>query len=87
MIGSEGTLGFVSRATYNTVPEWAHKARLSRSPARAGARAGAEARRGRAARAGPDGAAARPGRPRLRRGRCLRAARAHLFDGALVAPP
>ena len=25
MIGSEGTLGFVSRATYNTVPEWAHK--------------------------------------------------------------
>jgi D-lactate dehydrogenase len=26
MIGSEGTLGFVSRATYNTVPEWAHKA-------------------------------------------------------------
>ncbi len=29
MIGSEGTLGFVSRATYNTVPEWPHKARLS----------------------------------------------------------
>jgi D-lactate dehydrogenase len=26
MIGSEGTLGFVSRATYNTVPEWPHKA-------------------------------------------------------------
>jgi FAD/FMN-containing dehydrogenase len=26
MIGSEGTLGFVSRATYNTVPEWKHKA-------------------------------------------------------------
>ena len=25
MIGSEGTLGFVSRATYNTVPEWKHK--------------------------------------------------------------
>ena len=25
MIGSEGTLGFVSRATYNTVPEWPHK--------------------------------------------------------------
>ena len=28
MIGSEGTLGFVSRATYNTVPEWPHKVRL-----------------------------------------------------------
>ena len=27
MIGSEGTLGFVSRATYNTVPEWPHKVR------------------------------------------------------------
>ena len=26
MIGSEGTFGFVSRATYNTVPEWPHKA-------------------------------------------------------------
>lgn len=26
MIGSEGTLGFVSRATYNTVPEWPFKA-------------------------------------------------------------
>ncbi|KAL4426062.1 hypothetical protein ABPG77_007858 [Micractinium sp. CCAP 211/92] len=26
MIGSEGTLGFVSRVTYNTVPEWPHKA-------------------------------------------------------------
>jgi FAD/FMN-containing dehydrogenase len=26
LIGSEGTLGFVSRATYNTVPEWPHKA-------------------------------------------------------------
>ncbi|GBF96948.1 glycolate dehydrogenase [Raphidocelis subcapitata] len=26
MIGSEGTLGFVSRATYNTVPEWPNKA-------------------------------------------------------------
>jgi D-lactate dehydrogenase len=26
MIGSEGTLGFVSRATYNTVPEWSNKA-------------------------------------------------------------
>ena len=25
LIGSEGTLGFVSRATYNTVPEWPHK--------------------------------------------------------------
>lgn len=25
MIGSEGTFGFVSRATYNTVPEWPHK--------------------------------------------------------------
>jgi D-lactate dehydrogenase len=25
MIGSEGTLGFVSRATYNTVPEWPNK--------------------------------------------------------------
>ena len=25
IIGSEGTLGFVSRATYNTVPEWPHK--------------------------------------------------------------
>ncbi len=28
MIGSEGTLGFVSRATYNTVPEWPHKVRM-----------------------------------------------------------
>lgn len=28
LIGSEGTLGFVSQATYNTVPEWPHKARL-----------------------------------------------------------
>ena len=28
MIGSEGTLGFVSQATYNTVPEWPHKASL-----------------------------------------------------------
>lgn len=27
MIGSEGTLGFVSQATYNTVPEWPHKVR------------------------------------------------------------
>lgn len=26
MIGSEGTLGFVSQATYNTVPEWPDKA-------------------------------------------------------------
>lgn len=26
MIGSEGTLGFVSQATYNTVPDWPHKA-------------------------------------------------------------
>ncbi|KAK9843234.1 hypothetical protein WJX74_009043 [Apatococcus lobatus] len=26
MIGSEGTFGFVSRATYHTVPEWPHKA-------------------------------------------------------------
>lgn len=26
MIGSEGTFGFVSRATYNTVPEWPNKA-------------------------------------------------------------
>jgi FAD/FMN-containing dehydrogenase len=26
LIGSEGTLGFVSQATYNTVPEWPHKA-------------------------------------------------------------
>ena len=26
LIGSEGTLGFVSRVTYNTVPEWQHKA-------------------------------------------------------------
>lgn len=26
LIGSEGTLGFVSRVTYNTVPEWANKA-------------------------------------------------------------
>lgn len=25
MIGSEGTFGFVSRATYNTVPEWPNK--------------------------------------------------------------
>lgn len=25
MVGSEGTLGFVSQATYNTVPEWPHK--------------------------------------------------------------
>lgn len=26
MIGSEGTFGFVSRVTYNTVPEWPNKA-------------------------------------------------------------
>ncbi|KAG2497441.1 hypothetical protein HYH03_004596 [Edaphochlamys debaryana] len=26
IIGSEGTFGFVSQATYNTVPEWPHKA-------------------------------------------------------------
>lgn len=26
MVGSEGTLGFVSQVTYNTVPEWPHKA-------------------------------------------------------------
>lgn len=26
LVGSEGTLGFVSRVTYNTVPEWPHKA-------------------------------------------------------------
>lgn len=25
MVGSEGTLGFVSNVTYNTVPEWPHK--------------------------------------------------------------
>lgn len=29
MIGSEGTLGFVSQATYNTVPEWPHKVRTA----------------------------------------------------------
>ena len=29
MIGSEGTLGFVSRATYNTVPEWPNKVIIS----------------------------------------------------------
>ena len=29
MIGSEGTLGFVSRATYNTVPEWPNKVTFS----------------------------------------------------------
>ena len=28
MIGSEGTFGFVSRATYNCVPEWPHKVGL-----------------------------------------------------------
>ena len=27
IIGSEGTFGFVSQATYNTVPEWPHKVR------------------------------------------------------------
>ena len=27
MIGSEGTFGFVSQATYNTVPEWPNKVR------------------------------------------------------------
>lgn len=27
MIGSEGTLGFVSKATYSTVPEWPNKVR------------------------------------------------------------
>ena len=27
MVGSEGTLGFVSQATYNTVPEWPDKVR------------------------------------------------------------
>jgi hypothetical protein len=37
LIGSEGTLGFVSQATYNTVPEWPHKAR--RPPPRAAPRA------------------------------------------------
>jgi D-lactate dehydrogenase len=26
MIGSEGTLGFISRVTYHTVPDYAHKA-------------------------------------------------------------
>ena len=30
LIGSEGTLGFVSQGTYNTVPEWPHKARAFR---------------------------------------------------------
>lgn len=29
MIGSEGTFGFVSQATYNCVPEWPHKVGLS----------------------------------------------------------
>lgn len=29
MIGSEGTLGFVSQATYNTVPEWPNKVRAA----------------------------------------------------------
>ena len=28
MIGSEGTFGFVSEATYNCVPEWPNKVRL-----------------------------------------------------------
>jgi len=32
LIGSEGTLGFVSQATYNTVPEWPHKARRPALP-------------------------------------------------------
>ena len=35
LIGSEGTLGFVSRATYNTVPEWPHKVRRVSSGAQA----------------------------------------------------
>ena len=26
MIGSEGTFGFISRVTYNTVPDWPNKA-------------------------------------------------------------
>lgn len=29
IIGSEGTFGFVSQATYNTVPEWPDKVRTS----------------------------------------------------------
>lgn len=29
IIGSEGTFGFVSQATYNTVPEWPHKVCIS----------------------------------------------------------
>ena len=29
IIGSEGTFGFVSQATYNTVPEWPHKVSAS----------------------------------------------------------
>ena len=33
MIGSEGTFGFVSQATYNCVPEWPHKVGLSCVPA------------------------------------------------------
>lgn len=28
IIGSEGTFGFVSQATYNTVPEWPDKVRI-----------------------------------------------------------
>lgn len=32
MIGSEGTFGFVSQATYNTVPEWPNKVCYLYSP-------------------------------------------------------
>ena len=32
MIGSEGTFGFVSQATYNCVPEWPHKVGSSSIP-------------------------------------------------------
>lgn len=31
VVGSEGTLAFVSQATYNTVPEWPHKESLKGS--------------------------------------------------------
>ena len=85
MIGSEGTLGFVSRATYNTVPEWPNKARAR---ARGGREGGGRAP---AAAAPPSSCRLHPRRGCLGRpppaARAPTAARRGFASGSAARPP